>query len=190
MEYIELEKGVKIPIYTREESLTPVYESFGLNYNDSEIVVKAIEYLKQLQKQQNTPSELQTEVLTFLGLWAAVAGHMESIRYYDWICTYSQFFLYAMQNAYDLVEGHIKYLLLGEQLLEEMISVVPSLNVVAQIFDERGLDFFLSYYFCGEVKEEVLLEYSGDRLCRAMKRIGRVEEADKISLEIKKEPMG
>ncbi|MCC5898440.1 MAG: hypothetical protein JJU32_11065 [Phormidium sp. BM_Day4_Bin.17] len=190
MEYIELENGVKIPVYTREESLTPVYESFGLSYNDSQIVVKAIEYIKQLQRQKNTPRELQMEVLTFLDLWAAVAGHMESMHYYDWICTYSQFFLYAMQNAYDLVEGHVKYLLLGEQLLEEIISVVPGSNVVSQIFDGQGLDFFLSYYFCGEVKEEVLLEYSGDRLCRAMKKIGRPEEAEKISLEIKNRANG
>lgn len=190
MKYIELENGVKIPIYTREESLTCVYKSFELNYNDPQIVVKAIENLKQLQKQQNTPRELQMEVLTFRDLWAAVAGHMESIRYYDWIGTYSQFFLYAMQNAYDFVEGHIKYLLLGEQLLEEMISVVPGLNVVAQIFDERGLDFFLSYYFCGAVNDEVLLEYSGDRLCRAMKRLGRVEEAEQISLEIENRANG
>lgn len=190
MKYIELENGVKIPVYTREESLTCVYESFELSYNDPQIVVKAIENLKQLQKQQNTPRELQMEVLTFLDLWWAVAGHKEPIRYYDWVCTYSQFFLYAMQNAYSLVEGHIKYLLLGEQLLEEMISVVPGSNVVAQIFDERGLDFFLSYYFCGEVQEEALLDYSGVLLCRAMKRIGRVEEAEQISLEIENRANG
>lgn len=179
-----------IPIYTREEALTETYEHFGLGYNDPQIVTKAIEYLKQVQE-NNTTEALREAVFLLRSLWSAVSGHWESNHYYDWICTYSQFFLHVIQSTYELdLECEIKYLLLGEQFLDDMSRVVPGLDAIARIFDERGLDFFLSYYFCGEVKEEVLLEYSGDRLCRAMKEIGRIEESEKISLEIENRANG
>ena len=179
-----------IPIYTREEALTGTYEYFGLSYGDSQIVIKAIEYLKQTQ-QKNTIEALREAIFLLRSLWSAVSDHWESAHYYDWVCTYSQFFLHTIQNTYELdLEYEIKYLLLGEQFLDDISRVVPGLDAIARIFDERGLDFFLSYYFCGEVKEEVLLEYSGDRLCRAMKEIGRIEEAEKISLEIENRVKG
>ena len=56
MEYID-----GIPIYTREEALTKTYEHFGLRYGDAQIVIKAIEYLKQIQ-QQNTTEALREAV--------------------------------------------------------------------------------------------------------------------------------
>ena len=46
MEYID-----EIPIYTRKEALTETYEHFELRYGD---VIKAIEYLKQIQQQNTT----------------------------------------------------------------------------------------------------------------------------------------
>ena len=185
MEYID-----GIPIYTRKEALTGTYEYFGLSYGDPQIVIKAIEHLKQTQ-QKNTIDELREAVFLFPSLWSAVSDHAKSAYYHDWTCTYSQFFLYVIQSTYELdLEYWIKYLLLGEQLIEDMISVVPGSDAIARIFDERGLDFFLSYYFCSEVKEEVLLEYSGDTLCRAMRRIGRIEESEKISFEIENRANG
>jgi hypothetical protein len=185
MEYID-----GIPIYTREEALTGTYEYFGLSYGDPQILTKATEYLKQVQ-QKNTTEALREAVFLLRSLWSAVSGHWESNHYYSWICTYSQFFLHVIQNTYELdLEYEIKYLLLGENFLDDMSRVVPGLDAIARIFDERGLDFFLSYYFCGEVKEEVLLEYSGDRLCTAMKEVGRIEESEKISLEIENRANG
>jgi hypothetical protein len=185
MEYID-----GIPISSREEALPEIYEYFGLNYGDSQIVIKSIEYLKQTQ-QKNTIEALRDAIFLLRSLWFAVSNHGESTHYYDWICTYSQFFLHVIQNTYELdLEYEIKYLLIGEQLIDDMSRVVPGLDAVAGIFDERGLDFFLSYYFCGEVEEEVLLEYSGDRLFRAMREIGRIEESDKISLEIENRANG
>ncbi|ESA37418.1 hypothetical protein N836_03235 [Leptolyngbya sp. Heron Island J] len=53
MEYID-----GIPIYTREKALTETYEHFGLRYDDPQIVIKAIEYLKQIQ-QKNTTEALR-----------------------------------------------------------------------------------------------------------------------------------
>ncbi|NJL39330.1 MAG: hypothetical protein HC899_23200 [Leptolyngbyaceae cyanobacterium SM1_4_3] len=149
MEYID-----GIPIYTREEALTETYEHFGLRYGDPQIVIKAIEYLKQIQ-QKNTTEALREAVFLLRSLWSAVSEHWESEHYYNWICTYSQFFLHVIQNTYELdLEYEIKYLLLGEQFLDDMSRVVPGLDAIARIFDERGLDFFCPTIFVVKSKKK------------------------------------
>ena len=186
MEYID-----GIPIGSLEESVSETYQCFDLSFRDPKILPKAIEYLKQKQ-QENTVEAYGEAVFWLRSLWMAVAyQYWTSPHYYDWICAYSQFLLNVIQNTNELdLDYEIKYLLLGEQYLDDLYRALPGLDAIAGIFDARGLDFFLSYYFCGEVKEGVLLEYSGNRLCKVMQELGRIEESEKISFEIKNRTKG
>jgi hypothetical protein len=176
-----------IPIISHAEAMRATFRRFGLQYGDPYILSEAIKTIEHARRQTEV-SALRSSLweepdVSFNQLWLAASMHRRRPEYMGWVAAYSQYLLHVVRTTAEL-DHEIKRLLLGDQLLDDVLTVHVGWEAIAGILDERDLDFFFSYYFCGEVKEGFLLEYSGERVCIALNGLGRGEEAQRVAQDV------
>ncbi len=100
-----------------------------------------------------------------------------------------------MAIAQETKEGdhEIQRLLIGEQLICELSMTQYGNRVIAELYDCRGIDFFLQYYFCGEVSAYTntsLFDFAQRYITRALESLNRAEEISIITQEIEQRKKG
>jgi len=176
---MDIVNGIKI--VSHRESLEPVFSFFGLEYDDPALLTAAGRFLREASSNADVGflrGVLWERSPGFMGLWGACARHSSR----EWIGVYSSFLLHVVSTTTDL-DHEIKRLLLGEQLISDVVRTSEGRRALNTILDLRGFDFFLSYYFCGEVEGGFLIDFSTEHLDVALRSEGRVERADTLQAD-------
>jgi len=200
-----------IPIVNIKDIVAPVYKYFNLNIGDEQIMDKASEYLEELAFSDNLEkmrSYLWRDLLLNVGnmklaviygsknldrfqLLEARTGKEDSDRvelpttYGRWIAAQGRLILEILKRTKE-EDAVIQHWLNYEDFILELSLTETGCKVISEIYDLRGLDFFLFHYVGGEtsaIKDKALFD-NAKKIPIALRRMARMEEATQVEKDI------
>ena len=200
-----------IPIVNIKDVVAPVYSYFNLNIGDKRIMDKASEYIEELASSDNLEkmrSYLWIDPILNVGtmklaviygsknlerfqLLEARTGKEDSDRvelstpYGRWIAAQGRLILEILKRTKE-EDAAIQHWLNYEDFILELSLTQTGCKVISEIYDLRGLDFFLFHYVGGEIsaiKDKALFD-NAKKIPIALKRMARTEEAIQVEKDI------
>ncbi len=200
-----------ISIVNIKDVVAPVYSYFNLNIGDKRIIDKASEYIEELASSDNLEkmrSYLWIDHILNVGtvklaviygsknlerfqLLEARTGKESSDRvelytpYGRWIAAQGRLILEILKRTKE-EDAAIQHWLNYEDFILELSLTQTGCKVISEIYDLRGLDFFLFYYMGSEIsaiKDKALFD-NVKKIPIALKRMARTEEAIQVEKDI------
>lgn len=200
--------GASIPVVKIKDIIAPVYSYFNLNIGDEQIIDKASEYVEGLASSGNLEkmrsflwidpvlNVYTVESAVIYGskkreLLEAITGKGDSDRvelptpYGRWIAARGHLILKILELTKE-EDAVIQHWLNYRDFILELSSTQTGCKIISEIYDLRGLDFFLFHYVGGEttaIKDKSLFE-NAKKIPIALRRVARTEEAAQVEKDI------
>ena len=200
-----------IPIVNIKNVVAPVYSYFNLNIGDDQIMEKASEYVEELASSDNLEKMrsylwidpiLNVETMKFAVIYGSknlerfqlveARTSKEDIDrvelptpYGRWIAAQGRLILEILKRTKE-EDVAIQHWLNYEDFILELSLTQTGCKIISEIYDLRGIDFFLFHYMGGEtsaIKDKALFD-NAKKIPICLKRMARTEEAIQVEKDI------
>jgi hypothetical protein len=208
----------QIPVVNIKDKIAPVYKYFNLKIGDKRIIEKASEYLEELASSgdlEKMRSYLWIDPILNVGMSFAVfyagldnlylseakIGEKETdivelpTSYGRWIAAQGHLILEILKRTKE-EDADIQHWLIYEDFILELSRTQTGCKIISEIYDLRGLDFFLFLYMgsmggeTSAIKDSLLFELTEEAVPLALRRMARFEEADQVEKDIEDRKKG
>lgn len=158
-----------IPISNAIDSIRPVFDFFNLKIGRDSVIEKAIIYLKTLSNNTDFESKKRylwideiinvttvnmsvlygIDVLTLEGKEENGIIYDVSSIYSKWIIAQGEYIL-SVLNESNMEDSAIQHWLNYEDFINELALTKQGCSILCEIYDLKGLDFFLFHYYGGQ----------------------------------------
>ena len=208
----EVNNIYSIHIVNIKDVAAPVYSYFNLNIGDEQILDKASKYVEELASSDNLEKMrsylwidpiLNVENMKFAVIYGSTnserfqlletrtdkegSDRVElSTPYRRWIAAQGRLILEILKRTKEedaAIQNWLNYV----DFILELSLTQTGCKVISEIYDFRGLDFFLFHYMGGEtsaIKDKALFN-NAKKIPIALKRLARTEEAIQVEKDIK-----
>lgn len=199
-----------IPIVKTEDIIKPVFDFFNIKLGDDSIITKATEYLKELSIVPDfniKRNYLWMDKIVNVGSvnFAVISGHTnedlfiltgkvengivydDKSKYSIWLSAQGNYILSILKESKE-EDAAIQHWLNYEDFIVELTRTANGCKIVCDIYDLKGLDFFLFHYMGGKTNanDDNAMFENANYLVKALALIRRNEESIFIKDEIEK----
>lgn len=203
--------GIPVPIVNAKDLAAPVYSYFNLNIGDEQIIDKASEYVEELASSNNLEKMRSYlwihPILNVVNMSEAVGYGSKNLKrlqileartgkgdndrvelptpYGRWIAAQGRLILEILKRTKE-EDVVIQHWLNYEDFILELSLTQTGCKIISEIYDLRGLDFFLFHYMGGEtsaIKDKALFD-NAKKIPIALNRMARIEEAIQVEKDI------
>ncbi len=191
MDYIEVD-GHRIPVVSMAEVVKPVFEYFERSPGDEGVKADILRALRQAIESGDV-QEMRRFLSDDPALWLGTLQDAYFFKdrqplsgYPEWAKAKCDLLVEVVRRTRD-DDGIIQHILNYEDFHVEVMPFPFGPRFVVEIYDQRGLDFFLFHYMGGETdahSDEALFEHASC-VATALGSIGRQEEAKDVSAQLR-----
>lgn len=193
----------------KKDIIKPVYDFFGIKLGDDSIIDKATDYLNDLihiKQFENKRSYLWIDKLINVETvnFAITYGHNnvklfnlsgeisngvfddDKSVYSKWITAQGYYILSILKETKE-EDSAIQHWINYKDFILELSQTKTGCSILSEIYDLRGLDFFL-YHYAGEMTSALMDEamfHNARSISKALKALERTEEAIFVEEELK-----
>lgn len=199
----------EIPIVPIESIIKPVFDFFKIKIGDNSIMTKAIDYLNKLSKNQDFDIKRQYLWIDKINVSSvnmavihgnvrtnmfSLTGKVENDVIFDsdsvyskWLSAQGKYILSILKKSKE-EDGAIQHWLNYEDFIIELSTTKNGCTILCDIYDLKGLDFFLFHYMGGQtdaLRDNAMFE-NAKNIIKALSVLQRNDESIFVKEEIEK----